>query len=122
MPVCVDIAISHRTTNVTSAYDENVNNNHPRPNVRLVIYAILHRRNQMPNARLCIREMYHRRLQSFQCLVDAFIFSQQFEQMTGTVYSRDARCRPLCLFCTVLLLLIHVLLANYVYYIDYARV
>lgn len=66
--------------------------------------------------------MYHRRLQSFQCLVDAFIFSQQFEQMTGTVYSRDARCRPLCLFCTVLLLLIHVLLANYVYYIDYARV
>jgi len=41
----------------------------------------------MPNARSCICEMYHRRLQSFQCLVDAFIFSQQFEPMTGCMPS-----------------------------------
>jgi len=56
----------------------------------------------MPNAGLCIPEMYYRWLQSFQCLVVAFIFSQQFAQMTEPcTYGMLAASACVCLgqFC-----------------------
>ena len=111
--VCADTVISLRTTNVTNVYDENVYSN----------YDIL-TSDSLSSMHVCIAVKYMdakcQIVYSSNVLppsaavipdrVDAFIFSQQFEQMTGTVCLLDVCHYCLCLSCTVLHWLIHVLL------------